>query len=141
MEYWSGLDIDFRVGRYPSAASLPLPGCTSSVFSASYSSAAPRADAPAGPLTPGERIRAAFLGAPASTLRADLAEVYAACGHSMLRVIEGPLMDAMSTVGELFGQGKLFLSQVSATSLSLWSERSNGLSLARAQGPTARGGG
>ena len=29
-----------------------------------------------------------------------------------LNVIEGPLMDGMSTVGDLFGSGKMFLPQV-----------------------------
>jgi len=29
-----------------------------------------------------------------------------------LKVIEGPLMDAMNIVGDLFGQGKMFLPQV-----------------------------
>lgn len=29
-----------------------------------------------------------------------------------LRVIEGPLMDGMNTVGDLFGAGKMFLPQV-----------------------------
>ena len=29
-----------------------------------------------------------------------------------LRVIEGPLMDGMNVVGDLFGQGKMFLPQV-----------------------------
>lgn len=29
-----------------------------------------------------------------------------------LNIIEGPLMDGMSTVGDLFGAGKMFLPQV-----------------------------
>ena len=33
-------------------------------------------------------------------------------GQRALSVIEGPLMDGMSTVGDLFGQGKMFLPQV-----------------------------
>jgi 5-methyltetrahydrofolate--homocysteine methyltransferase len=33
-------------------------------------------------------------------------------GKRALSVIEGPLMDGMSTVGDLFGQGKMFLPQV-----------------------------
>lgn len=37
------------------------------------------------------------------------------CGRyeQPLRVIEGPLMDGMNIVGDLFGAGKMFLPQVS----------------------------
>lgn len=35
-----------------------------------------------------------------------------------LEVIEGPLMDGMNVVGDLFGSGKMFLPQVSDTSLT-----------------------
>jgi 5-methyltetrahydrofolate--homocysteine methyltransferase len=41
----------------------------------------------------------------------DAEEARLACGDP-LRVIEGPLMAAMSTVGDLFGAGKMFLPQV-----------------------------
>src|SRR5262249_39011407 len=36
----------------------------------------------------------------------------AAAGGRPLHVIEGPLMDGMNTVGDLFGAGKMFLPQV-----------------------------
>jgi len=39
-------------------------------------------------------------------------EVYKAAGQRALSVIEGPLMDGMGVVGDLFGQGKMFLPQV-----------------------------
>ena len=45
----------------------------------------------------------------------DTQEAYektVAQGKRALSVIEGPLMDGMSTVGDLFGQGKMFLPQV-----------------------------
>jgi len=35
-----------------------------------------------------------------------------------LEVIEGPLMDGMNVVGDLFGSGKMFLPQVSDSSLT-----------------------
>ena len=41
----------------------------------------------------------------------DTAEAYADLKEA-LQVIEGPLMDGMKVVGELFGQGKMFLPQV-----------------------------
>ena len=33
-------------------------------------------------------------------------------GAVLLQVIEGPLMDGMNVVGDLFGAGKMFLPQV-----------------------------
>ena len=39
-------------------------------------------------------------------------EAYKAAGQRALSVIEGPLMDGMGVVGDLFGQGKMFLPQV-----------------------------
>ena len=41
----------------------------------------------------------------------DTADAYAELGKPLL-VIEGPLMDGMSVVGDLFGSGKMFLPQV-----------------------------
>ena len=43
------------------------------------------------------------------------------CGRypKPLNVIEGPLMDGMNVVGDLFGAGKMFLPQVSAARGSL----------------------
>jgi 5-methyltetrahydrofolate--homocysteine methyltransferase len=42
----------------------------------------------------------------------ELRARYAAEGRRPLAVIEGPLMDGMNVVGDLFGQGKMFLPQV-----------------------------
>lgn len=42
---------------------------------------------------------------------ADTQEAYELLG-SAIKVIEGPLMDGMNTVGDLFGSGKMFLPQV-----------------------------
>jgi 5-methyltetrahydrofolate--homocysteine methyltransferase len=39
-------------------------------------------------------------------------EILAKAGGRPLHVIEGPLMDGMNVVGDLFGQGKMFLPQV-----------------------------
>ncbi|MCC5920937.1 MAG: methionine synthase [Cyclobacteriaceae bacterium] len=44
-------------------------------------------------------------------IEADTAEAYEKIGDP-LRVIEGPLMDGMNIVGDLFGEGKMFLPQV-----------------------------
>ena len=41
-------------------------------------------------------------------LRAEIA----AAGGRPIEVIEGPLMDGMNVVGDLFGAGKMFLPQV-----------------------------
>ncbi|MBI2383107.1 MAG: methionine synthase, partial [Gammaproteobacteria bacterium] len=50
----------------------------------------------------------AHIEADAEALRAELA----AQGRRPLEVIEGPLMDGMNVVGDLFGAGKMFLPQV-----------------------------
>ncbi len=58
-----------------------------------------------------ERIRHAMVHGIEQYIEADVTEArdkYGTC----LAVIEGPLMDGMRTVGELFGQGKMFLPQV-----------------------------
>ncbi|MBQ7626606.1 MAG: methionine synthase [Rhodocyclaceae bacterium] len=49
-----------------------------------------------------------FVVEDTEAVRAELA----AAGKPPLAVIEGPLMDGMNTVGELFGAGKMFLPQV-----------------------------
>ena len=43
----------------------------------------------------------------------------AQCYDNPVRIIEGPLMDAMNTVGELFGSGKMFLPQVVKTARTM----------------------
>ncbi len=50
----------------------------------------------------------AYIEADAEELRAEVA----ARGGHPIEVIEGPLMDGMNVVGELFGAGKMFLPQV-----------------------------
>jgi 5-methyltetrahydrofolate--homocysteine methyltransferase len=58
-----------------------------------------------------KRLEWALLKGVGEFLAEDLAEAVADCG-SAVNVIGGPLMDGMTVVGELFGQGKLFLPQV-----------------------------
>ena len=58
-----------------------------------------------------ERISHALVHGVDDFIVEDAEEARLACGDP-LRVIEGPLMAAMSTVGELFGAGKMFLPQV-----------------------------
>ncbi|HEX5254090.1 MAG TPA: vitamin B12 dependent-methionine synthase activation domain-containing protein, partial [Mycobacterium sp.] len=50
----------------------------------------------------------AHVDADTEELRADIA----AAGGRPIEVIEGPLMDGMNVVGDLFGSGKMFLPQV-----------------------------
>ncbi|MBM4118234.1 methionine synthase, partial [bacterium] len=61
--------------------------------------------------TAGERLAYALRHGILEYLEADLAEALAEA-PSALAVIEGPLMDGMNAVGELFGAGKMFLPQV-----------------------------
>ena len=58
-----------------------------------------------------ERLAQALLKGNGDTLQADLDE--ALCRYPRaVDIVEGPLMDGMNRVGELFGAGKMFLPQV-----------------------------
>ena len=61
--------------------------------------------------SPEERLAGALVKGRTDTLASDLEECLAKYG-SAVRIIEGPLMDGMKKVGELFGSGKMFLPQV-----------------------------
>ena len=58
-----------------------------------------------------ERLAHALVHGITEFIEADTREALELCG-SPLQVIEGPLMDGMKQVGELFGSGKMFLPQV-----------------------------
>lgn len=59
----------------------------------------------------GERLSTALVKGVGDYLEADIADALAAF-PSAVSIIEGPLMDGMNCVGELFGSGKMFLPQV-----------------------------
>ncbi|MCC6214221.1 MAG: methionine synthase [Polyangiaceae bacterium] len=59
----------------------------------------------------GRRIEHALVHGILDFIEADVEEAHQALG-APLAVIEGPMMDGMRTVGELFGAGKMFLPQV-----------------------------
>lgn len=61
--------------------------------------------------TIGERLGYALVKGIGDYLNIDLEEAVKQYGNP-IKIIEGPLMDAMNTVGDLFGQGKMFLPQV-----------------------------
>ncbi len=70
---------------------------------------------PDAPKTVGERLSHALVHGFTDFIVEDTEEAYQgilAQGGRPLHVIEGPLMDGMSVVGDLFGQGKMFLPQV-----------------------------
>ena len=58
-----------------------------------------------------ERLKNALVKGSASGLEADIKEALEKYGEAV-KVIEGPLMAGMETVGTLFGEGKMFLPQV-----------------------------
>ena len=58
-----------------------------------------------------ERIRHALVNGIDSHIEADVEEARLQAERA-LEVIEGPLMDGMNTVGDLFGSGRMFLPQV-----------------------------
>ena len=63
----------------------------------------------AGPV--GERLSHALVHGISDFIEADTEEARLAAAKP-LDVIEGPLMDGMNVVGDLFGAGKMFLPQV-----------------------------
>lgn len=65
-----------------------------------------------------ERLKRALLKGVGDWLEEDLAEAVAKYGTAV-DVIGGPLMDGMGYVGELFGEGKLFLPQVVKTARTM----------------------
>jgi 5-methyltetrahydrofolate--homocysteine methyltransferase len=65
--------------------------------------------------TVGQRLSHALVAGITDFIVEDTEEAYQAIlakGGRPLHVIEGPLMDGMNVVGDLFGQGKMFLPQV-----------------------------
>ena len=58
-----------------------------------------------------ERLKHALISGITDFVDADAEEARLLPG-SPLQVIEGPLMDGMNVVGDLFGAGKMFLPQV-----------------------------
>ena len=70
---------------------------------------------PEHPRTVGERLSHALVHGITDFITQDTEEAYRAIlakGGRPLHVIEGPLMDGMNVVGDLFGAGKMFLPQV-----------------------------
>jgi len=70
---------------------------------------------PDAPVTVAQRLSHALVHGITDFITVDTEEAYReilAKGGRPLHVIEGPLMDGMNVVGDLFGQGKMFLPQV-----------------------------
>ncbi len=65
-----------------------------------------------------ERLAYALLKGADENLEKDLAEALEAYPQAV-DIIEGPLMDAMNTVGERFGKGQMFLPQVVKTARTM----------------------
>ncbi len=62
-------------------------------------------------LSPAERLKKALTEGKSTSLEADLLDALHEAGDAV-KVIEGPLMDAMEEVGRRFGEGRMFLPQV-----------------------------
>ena len=70
---------------------------------------------PQAPVATAQRLSHALVHGITDFISVDTEEAYQeilAKGGRPLHVIEGPLMDGMNIVGDLFGQGKMFLPQV-----------------------------
>jgi 5-methyltetrahydrofolate--homocysteine methyltransferase len=66
----------------------------------------------------GERLERAMLTGVSDNLEKDLAEALVLYGRAV-DIIDGPLMNGMNKVGELFGEGKMFLPQVVKTARTM----------------------
>ena len=73
----------------------------------------PRADSPLE-----DRLAQALVKGVGECLEEDLQEALAKYPHAV-DIIEGPLMTGMNTVGQLFGEGKMFLPQVVKTARTM----------------------
>ena len=65
-----------------------------------------------------ERLQQALIKGKGDHLEADLAEALTQVSHAV-ELIEGPLMEGMNKVGQLFGEGKMFLPQVVKTARTM----------------------
>ncbi len=65
-----------------------------------------------------ERLQTAMVKGNKDYLESDLKEAMEKYGDAV-RIIEGPLMEGMNQVGELFGSGKMFLPQVVKTARTM----------------------
>ena len=65
-----------------------------------------------------ERLKHALVKGIADYLEEDIAEALTIYPNAV-NIIEGPLMDGMNTVGQLFGSGKMFLPQVVKTARTM----------------------
>lgn len=78
----------------------------------------PAASTPAAQATPASRLEDMVVRGLTDGMEPLLEQVLASAGSAMA-VIEGPLMNGMNRVGELFGAGKMFLPQVVKTARSM----------------------
>ncbi|MDR1497076.1 MAG: methionine synthase [Puniceicoccales bacterium] len=96
------------------------PDATERLVEIAAAAVAARAETPSGTakiadkwrsLPPRERLAQSLVKGVSDYVEIDVNETLAELGRP-LDVIEGPLMDGMKIVGELFGEGKMFLPQV-----------------------------
>ena len=112
---------DVILARRPDAAErlVALADKLRSEASASTATATTTADAPCWRQgTVEERLQYALVKGIADYLEEDLAEALPRYGQAV-RLIEGPLMDGMNRVGQLFGAGQMFLPQVVKTARTM----------------------
>ncbi|MDR1337176.1 MAG: methionine synthase [Tannerella sp.] len=70
-------------------------------------------------LPPDERLEYALMKGVTDFLETDLQEALQVHGGKAVALIDGPLMNGMNRVGELFGAGKMFLPQVVKTARTM----------------------
>ena len=99
-----------------SSQGSPVAGGSSA--SSSSASSASASSASSSPLPLSQRLVDSLRRGATDHLEADLHEALAAY-PSPVAIIEGPLMDGMNLVGQLFGEGKMFLPQVVKTARTM----------------------
>jgi 5-methyltetrahydrofolate--homocysteine methyltransferase len=98
---------------------------------------------PDAPVSVGQRLSHAMVHGITDFITEDTEEAYqrdSGQGGRPLHVIEGPLMDGMNIVGDLFGQGKMFLPQVVKSARVMKSGRGASDSLYRRRKTPGRSG-
>ena len=104
---------DVILDRDPGATErlIELASAMMEAKTAENGSATPSQASPDSSVPVGERIVKALVRGVSTGLEADILECLKEKGKAV-DVIEGPLMDGMAKVGELFAEGKMFLPQV-----------------------------
>ena len=109
---------DVILNRTPNATERLIQLASEFSDRSAKSESSPLAENEGGHLSLDERLQRALIKGSSDTLGADLAEALTVY-PSAVAIIEGPLMAGMQRVGQLFGEGRMFLPQVVKTARTM----------------------